>query len=319
MSMPRGKKILVTGGAGFIGRKVVRKLVEQGYAVVVLGHLSPGYRYLIDQGVYKEVRWVDGDTCNQDLVEKLVKGKDAIIHLATETSSKMYERQPVEKTTSAVQGFQRVLESMKRCGVEKIVYASSCAVYEGCPLDQSSFYHESISPVPSDLKSLSKIINEETAHYYSRTSNILAIGLRIFPTYGEEGFGSGHGSANTVLTLVKQMASGEQPEVWGDGTQVRDFIYVDDVARSFLLALSQNLNTQEFNIGTGKGTSINELVELINRNLKTKLVPKYITPTQPHYAPRIVADPTKAKDLLGFSFKMNLPEGLALVIDSVRK
>jgi UDP-glucose 4-epimerase len=170
---------------------------------------------------------------------------------------------------------------------------------------------------PPDLKSLSKKFNEETAHLYSERYGIKAIGLRPYNVYGDEEFSKGP-FANTVSLFVWAMLSGNNPIIWGNGEQTRDFIYVDDVVKSIILALEKDLKTQEFNVGTGEETSINQLISLLNSKIETDLKAIHKPVPVDIYASRLVADPTRAEKILGFKSTITLEDGVERVIQRAK-
>jgi UDP-glucose 4-epimerase len=167
---------------------------------------------------------------------------------------------------------------------------------------------------PPDLKSLSKKFNEEMAHYYSSRYGINAIGMRPLNVYGNEEFSKGP-FANTVSLFVWAILCGHQPVIWGDGSQTRDFIYVDDVARVFQLALESNLGTQEFNVGTGIETRIIDVIPIIQRVVGNyTLAPIYFPVPIDIYAERLVANMDHSEKVLGFRAEINLEEGIKKVV-----
>lgn len=305
------RKILVTGGAGFIGRKIVERLIKSKYSVTVLDNMSRGDISLVPEKIREQVEWVVGDTRELNLVRMLTKNKDSIIHLAAGSSFYLYERNPVEETQATVDGFLNLLDSMRQHGVKKIVYASTSAVYEGNEVP----FVEGMSLNPPDLKSLSKKFNEDMAHYFSNRYGITAIGMRPLNVYGNEEFSKGP-FANTVSLFVWAVLCGHRPAIWGDGNQTRDFIYVEDVARIFQLALEGSLDTQEFNVGTGIETKIKDLIPVIQKAMGgIVLDPVYYPVPIEIYANRLVANTKHSEQELGFRAEVTIEEGVKRVVD----
>ncbi len=199
---------------------------------------------------------------------------------------------------------------MRQHGIKKIIYASTSAVYEGNDVP----FEEGMLLNPPDLKSLSKKFNEDMAHYYSDRYGITAIGMRPFNVYGNEEFSKGP-FANTVSLFVWAILCGNRPVIWGDGNQTRDFVYVDDVARIFQMALESNLSTQEFNVGTGKETNLNELLSIIQKTTGTGLKPIFYPIPIKIYANRLLANMKHSEKELGFRAEVTIEEGVKRVVD----
>lgn len=308
------KNVLVTGGAGFIGRNMIRGMLANGYTITSLDNFAIGGSDHIPEDIRKNVHWVTGDTRDLDLLSRLVKGRDAVIHLAAPSSFLMYEENPVEGASVTTQGFLNVLESMRTHGVDKLVYASSSAVYEG----NSVPYVEGMDLLPPDLKALSKKWNEEAARQYSERYGITAIGLRPFSVYGHDEF-SKVGYANVISLFTWAALEGTAPVVWGDGSQTRDFIYVEDAGRAFQTALENDLPTQEFNVGAGIETTFNEVLDLIGEELGVRVGRKYVDVPIAIYAERLWADTSRAVDVLGFRHKVEVREGVRKVVAAARR
>lgn len=301
------ERVLVTGGSGLIGRRVVSSLAHTGYQVTVFDRAqhSPS---LMPAG---EV--VVADTRDWDAVARAVKGKDVIVHLAAGANFLMYEAEPVTQTSAAIVGFHHILEAAKRFDVRKVVYASTSAVYEGNQLP----YTESMPLHPPDLKAVAKKINEEMAHLYSSRFGTTAIGLRPFSVYGADEAAKGP-YANIISLFAWAMLAGQRPVIWGDGEQTRDFIYVDDVVEAFRLAVVQDIPTQEFNVGTGIETSFNDIVKLLNESLPTALPPVYVAVPVTIYARRLLADTSLAQHVLHFRAQVSVKEGIQRVLQEAR-
>ncbi|MFI1258693.1 NAD-dependent epimerase/dehydratase family protein [Streptomyces netropsis] len=307
------KNVLVTGGAGFIGRNMIRGMLGDGYRITSLDNFKIGGWEHIPDDIRNHVEWIQGDTRNLDLLMQLMKGKDSVIHLAAPSSFLMYEEDPVGGASVTTHGFVNLLEAMRRRDVGKLVYASTSAVYEGNPVP----YVEGMEINPPDLKALSKKWNEEVAAQYSERYGITAIGMRPFSVYGHDEFSKG-GYANVISLFVWAVLNDVTPVVWGDGRQTRDFIYVEDAGRAFRTALEKDLPTQEFNVGTGIETSFNEVLSLIAEELGKEVEPKFADVPIAIYAQRLLADITRAVDVLGFRHEIDVREGIRRVIKATR-
>ena len=304
-------KILVTGGSGFIGRSLVKLLAEKGYRVTSLDKTGARTQKIVFN--HENVEWVSGDTRDWTLIDSLVKGKDAVIHLAASSSFLMHEENDLDACTYTLIGFKSVMEAMKKRGTPKIVWASTSAVYEGNELP----YHEKMTLNPPDSKAGCKIFCEQEARRYSDRYGIQCIGMRPFSVYGVGEHSKG-GYANVISLFAWAMLKNKRPVVWGDGSQTRDFIFVEDAAKGFLAALEKNLGTQELNLGTGKETSFNQIIQIINEELDTNLDPIYVPVPIKIYANRLLADISQMKQALDFSPLVSVREGIKKVLNFAR-
>lgn len=301
------KRILVTGGSGLIGKSVVKNLLLNNFYVMMLDERKlKDFDKIVQSYRFK---FIQGDCRNSVLVSDLVRENDAIIHLAAPSSFLMYKENPLNSTLNTIQSFLNIVEASREHKIRKIVHASTSAVYEGNNLP----YIETMKINPPDLKSFSKKINEEIARHYYNHYSLKIISLRPFSVYGDDEFSKG-GYANVISLFVWCMVSGKRPIVWGNGIQTRDYIHTDDVAEAFRLAIVKDIDTQEINVGTGKETSFNEVIELINKKLGTNLKPKYVTTPLDIYAQRLLADTKLATKVLGFNAEITLDKGIDQVI-----
>jgi nucleoside-diphosphate-sugar epimerase len=299
-------RVLVTGGSGFIGSVVTAELAKAGHDVTVLDRAGTRETTDID------ARFVFGDTQDTAAVFSAMESQDCVAHLAAGSSFLMYESNPIEETTGAVSGFHNVLEAAIRVGVQRLVYASTSAVYEGNTLP----YHERMALNPPDLKALAKKFNEELAELYERRYGIQTIGVRPFSVYGAGETVKGP-YANVASLFAWAMSAGHRPLLWGSGEQTRDLIYVDDVARAIVVALESS-TTGVINIGTGSETSFLDLIALLNSELGTMLEPESVDVPIKVYARRLLGDPALAERQLGFVAQVTVSEGIRRILESVQ-
>ncbi len=305
-------QIFLTGGAGFIGRCLVKMLADKGYHVTALDNFRFSNQHQLFE--HRNVEWISGDTRDWNLVCSLVKGKDAVVHLAAPSSFLMHEENDLEACHFTLMGFKTVMEAVRRQGIPKVVWASTSAVYEGNEVP----YHENMLLNPPDSKAGCKLFCEQEARRYSERYGITCIGMRPFSVYGIGEHTKG-GYANVISLFSWAMLHHKQPILWGDGSQTRDYIFVEDTARAFVLALEKDIETQELNVGYGKEHTFNEVVALINEELGMDLAPKYVPVPIKIYAHRLWADMSKTEKVLGLKPQISLREGIRRVIDFTRK
>lgn len=306
--MHKPVRVLITGGAGFIGRRLARLLAERELEVTVLDSRISERRNLLD-ALGCKVNWVEADARDTQLVLDSVNHQDAVVHLAAGSSFLMYEERPVLETINVLHGFLNVLEAVRRCNIGRLVYASTSAVYEGNSLP----YHESMALFPPDHKALAKKAVEEFARLYSRRHEIKTVALRPFSVYGDEEIDK-NGYANVISLFAWAMLAGCSPVVWGDGTQTRDFIFVDDVAEIIHRCLVQDFDDPVVNAGTGVETSFNEVIALINEHLADPLQAVYVPVPIPVYARRLWADTTRQR-ALGLESQIDVETGITRVVE----
>jgi len=296
-------KALVTGGCGFIGSHLVHAIKDQ-YEVTVLDDLSLGTRDNIPEGV--TFRLIDFE--NIMLTEEKY---DVIFHLGIPSSSPMYKANPYLVST-ALKTFQSILEYCRKNNA-LLVYASTSSLYNGNPVP----YREDMPIHVTDFYTEARYYMERLAQLYNKLYGLSSIGLRFFSIYGERERHKGR-YANLVSQFIWKMMKGEPPEIYGDGTQTRDFTYVEDVVlailKSMRFMLTRSNVCEIFNVGTGKAYSLNQLVDIINKKLGTDIKPKYVLNPIKNYVYHTLADTTKAEKILGFKSRTTLEEGISILI-----
>jgi UDP-glucose 4-epimerase len=291
---------VVTGGAGFIGSYIVKYLVDNGYQVIVLDNLFRGKRGNLD-GYENKIDFHNLDILNFEELRKLVKNSDGIFHQAALTSVSESFIQKDKYQNVNVYGTENIFKLGKEFGI-KIVYASSSSVY-GNP--KSIPIKENASRNPINPYGRTKLEDEILAEQYSKLG-VKIIGLRYFNVYG---IGQTNDYAGVITKFYEAIKSNNPPIVFGDGTQVRDFISVEDVAKANLLSMQSNTDFAFLNIGTGIATSINDLA-----NLMIKLSGKFLVPIHSKLPEGDVkesqADVHLAKRLINWMYETKLEYGL---------
>jgi UDP-glucose 4-epimerase len=301
-------KLLVTGGAGFIGSNIANTLSrEKNTAVVAFDDLSLGRPI----NLFQSVKFVKGSVMNFELTLELSKGCDYIFHSAAKSSSPMFKKDPREGVDINVLGFMNVMESAKRNQVKKVIFASSSSMYNGLPIP----FKESQTITPKTFYEASFYCREILARSYYLENGLNSIGFRYFSVYGPNEKHKGN-FANNISQFLWNMTNGDSPIIYGDGTQTRDFTFVDDVVQANILALqSEEREFGIYNIGTGTETSFSRIVEIINQHLGTDIRATYVDNPIKNYVQKTKADISLARSELGYEAKWgSIEDGIAALI-----
>ena len=293
-------KVLVTGGAGFIGSHIVDTLIESGYEVIVVDNLSTGKKeYLNDRAIFYNL-----DLHSKQLESVFAKElPEFVIHEAAQVDVSISIHDPYFDAHANILGTIHLLELSRKYHVKKFIYSSSSAVY-GETGDYSIQENSKIQPI--SFYGASKYTPEQYIQLYQQLYGLPYTILRYANVYGPRQTPKGEGGVISIF--IQKLLKKENPIIYGDGTQTRDFVYVKDVALANLLALTKGEN-QIFNVGLNKKTSINELFLLLSL-----LIPHSTTPIyKPFRSGDILysrLDNQKAKELLGWQPKFDLFQGL---------
>lgn len=301
----KDKKILVTGGAGFIGSNLVSALHKDN-DVVVLDNLHTGKKNNLNELLKEGVKFVKGDSKE---VKILRDDFDYIFHLGIYSASPMYRNNP-GLVGEVVEGITNILEYCKETKIP-LVFASTSSIYNGIEPP----HREDIIPGVTDFYTEARIACERLGELYSKLYDINVAAIRFFSVYGYNDVGKGS-YANLVTQFMLSMLKEERPVIYGDGEQRRDFVFVSDVVDALLRA-SAIRGFGVYNAGTGKNYSLNEAVEKLQKITGRKIKPKYIKMPVKNYVMVTQADTSKAKKELGFSAKINLDKGIKLLYSSM--
>ena len=300
-----GKKILITGGAGFIGSNLVNSLYKEN-DIVVLDNLHTGKKDNLKIAIDGGAKFVKGDAKG---IAKIKGEFDYVFHLGIYSASPMYRDNP-NLIGEVIQGMTNVLEYCKKSG-STLVFASTSSIYNGIEPPHT----ESVIPGVTDFYTEARIACERLGKLYSKLYDINVAAMRFFSVYGYNDVGKGK-YANLVTQFMLSMLKEEKPVIYGDGEQRRDFIFVSDVVDALLRA-SETKGFGVYNAGTGKNYSLNEAVEKLQRITGRKIKPKYIKMPVKNYVMVTQADTSKSKKELGFSAKINLDMGMKLLYSSM--
>jgi UDP-glucose 4-epimerase len=300
-------RLLVTGGAGFLGAALANRLAADGHQVVVLDDLSNGRQTQL----HTAVTFHQGDIDNIPRLWSLLQEIDCVYHLAARVSVAQSILHPHDYNRVNVGGTVSLMEAMRDAGVRRVVFTSSGAIYGRQPEQP---VHEDDPPQPDSPYAVSKWAAEQYIHTIGRLWDIETVALRIFNAYGpRQSLPVSH--APVVPRFLQQACSGGSVVLFGDGLQTRDFVYVDDVVAALVSAgTAQGVNRQVINIGSGTETSIAALVDEIER-VNGRAINRLLNPQKSGGVPRLVADISRAQTLLGFRPQTNLSTGLRRILE----
>ena len=303
------RRALVTGGAGFIGSHLARALLAQGIEVSVLDDLSMGRR----ENVPADAEFLRGDVRSASDVQRALGGVDVVFHEAARVSIRSSVKEFCEDAETNLMGTLNLLRCCNDSSVRKLVYASSMAVYADsdspAPISED-FTQEPISPY-----GISKLAAEKYCLQYSRDTGTDCHVLRYFNTFGT-------GQAFTpyvgVITIfATQLLRGKAPTIFGDGEQRRDFVHVSDIVAANLLCLDSELPRAVFNVGSGTGTSVNEIAELLSKRIAPEIRPAraQVHPGELRFS---VADISRLSTMTGYRPRGTLEGRIDEVIESCK-
>ncbi|MGI0013428.1 MAG: NAD-dependent epimerase/dehydratase family protein, partial [Nitrososphaera sp.] len=274
--------------------------------IIALDDLSLG----TPTNLSRNVEFVQGSVMDYDLVLELTKGCEYVFHQAAKSSSPMFKPDPREGVNVNVGGFMNVMESAKRNAVKKVIFASSSSIYNGL----TTPFKESQQVIPRSFYETSFYCREVVARSYFLENDVSSIGLRYFSVYGPNEL---HKKifANNISQFLWDISKGKRPVIYGDGSQTRDFTYVEDVIQANILAMRSDKQFGLYNIGTGTETSFNDVLGIINRALGTSIDAIYQTNPIKNYVYRTLADISLARKELGYKPKWDVPEGVKSLIE----
>jgi UDP-glucose 4-epimerase len=308
--MAQAKTALVTGGAGFIGSHLVDQLLTEGYRVVIVDDLSTGKL----KNLNPAATFHHADITHSSVQEVFNRERpDLVFHLAAQVSVTDSTKDPIKDGEINVIGTLRLLEAARRSGVDKFIYSSTGGALYGDPAVTPCTEQTPIAPLSP--YGLSKYLAEQYVELYRRLYHLNYTILRYGNVYGPRQ--DPHGEAGVVAIFTQAMLEGRQPQIFGTGEQERDFVYVGDVVDANILAIEQG-DDSAFNIGTGQGTSVNRIFELLQSIIHYRRDATRRSPRQGEVY-KINLECSKAYRGLEWSPKVGLEEGLQQTVEFFRK
>lgn len=320
------KKILVIGGAGYIGSHVVKALLHEGFCVTVYDNLSTGQTC----NLFADAEFVEGNILDSAYLEKTMsKGFDAVIHLAAKKAVGESMENPQLYSQNNISGSINIFNAMLNTGVKNVVFSSTSAVYgmpEYLPLDENHPLN------PMSFYGYTKMAIEQVMNWYSQIKDFNYIALRYFNAVGYAADGSIRGkekNPQNLLPLVMEVATGKREilHVFGndydtpDGTCIRDYIHVEDLAAAHVLAIKKLLDgcdSQIINLGTEKGTSVLEIIKSVER-VSGKKINYDFAPRRAGDPANVIATSAKAAKVLGWKAKYTDIDEIVKTVWSLEK
>ncbi|MBX4199264.1 NAD-dependent epimerase/dehydratase family protein [Candidatus Parcubacteria bacterium] len=293
------QKVIVTGGAGFIGSHLVERLIAESYDVHIIDNLSTGKRENVNPKATLHV----ADTRHLDDIKKIFEGAVAVFHMAALPSVQYSIEHPLETNEINVLGMQNVLISAAEAKVGRLVYSASCAAYG----DQKQMpFTEDMPPMPLSPYGMHKYVGEVYARVWSEVYKLETVSLRYFNVYGPRAKSDG-AYASVIARFIALRAEGKPLTITGDGEQTRDYVHVSDVVEANMRAMKSDKvgRGEVINVGYGKEISVNAIADIVGG--EKQYVPERLEPK------RVLADITKAKALLDWQPKVAPEEGISIM------
>jgi nucleoside-diphosphate-sugar epimerase len=304
--------ILVTGGAGFIGAHIVRRLVKEGHRVRVVDNLSTGsLQRLAD--VVSAIEFTEADLAEPSICDDVVAGIEFVIHQAAIPSVQRSIQDPVASNRSNITATLNLLESCRKCNVRRLIYAASSSAYGDT---ETLPKREDMPPNPLSPYALQKLVGERYCQLYHELYGLETVCLRYFNVFGPGQ--DPHSEYSAVIPKFISRILARQPlTVFGDGEQSRDFTYVENVVRGNLAALyARQAAGKVFNVAYGERTSLNTLIQILERILGVKAAIRYEMARKGDVR-HSLADLRLARSVLGYEPKIGVEEGLKETVEAM--
>ena len=296
----KDKKILINGASGFIGSNLIKEFLSLGAKIYSIDNFSyiDSKKAMEKIDYWGEIILIGGDVSKKETWEHVPKDIEYIFHFAAPSSITLFNRNPEQCFNETTYGLWHALEFAKQNNVKKVIYPSTGSLYAGNEMP----HHEEVCPKPNNLYAAAKVACEGLARSYS--DFVKSMGLRLFAGYGpgeewKKDFGS------VLYLFITDYLKGNPPEIWGDGSQTRDFVYIEDFAK-IIRKSAEIEETGVVNVGTGKSISFKEILEIIKEILQTDITPTFVPKTK-NYIEKLEADTTKMNKLFDITLQTPSP------------
>jgi UDP-glucose 4-epimerase len=309
-------KVLVTGGAGFIGSNLTEVLLKQGHLVRVLDNFLTGKREnLIFDETYSSLEIIEGDIRDLTVCQRATIDIEYVFHQAALPSVQRSVEDPLTSNSVNVEGTLNILLAARNAGVKRLIYASSSSVYGDTPTLPK---HEEMPSNPLSPYALQKYIGEQYCRLFFQLYGLEAVSLRYFNIFGPKQDPTSIYSA-VIPRFIDALLEGRPPIIFGDGEQSRDFTYIDNVVQANLLAMSAaHLNGEAINIACGKRTSLNQLLNFLKEIVGSKVSPIYEEPRKGDVR-HSLAEIRRGKQILNYEPKVDVEAGLKKTVEYFKK
>ena len=308
--MISGKRLVVTGGAGFIGSNIVDRLVAEDNEVVVIDNLLTSKANNL-KDVMSRIKFVNGDIQDLDLLAREFEGIDYVLHQAALASVPRSIENPIASNQNNIDGTLNVLVAARDAGVKRVVYAASSSAYGNTPTLPK---HEGMASDPLSPYAITKLVGEQYCKVFYEIYGLETVSLRYFNVFGPRQDPNSHYAA-VIPKFITAMLNDERPVIFGDGEQSRDFTYVqNNVDANLLACTAPNAAGKMFNIACGERITLNQLVEVLNDILGKDIEPLY-EEERAGDVKHSLADITLARDVLGYEPEYGFREGLVKTVE----
>ncbi len=299
-------RVLVTGGAGFIGKHLIRSLLDEGYQVRSLDLKKPD----ID---HANLQALEGSFTDQECVQSALNGVDIVYHLASTTIPSSSNKDPLHDINTNLMGSVDLINQSIALNVKRFIFVSSGGTVYGVPSYLPVDEKHPTNPLCS--YGIVKLAIEKYLLMYQSIAGMDSSIIRLANPYGD--FQNPNSGQGVIAAFCHKAIRGEKIEIWGDGSVVRDYVHISDVIRALLLLITNEHRGGVYNIGAGQGYTLNQVIEVIESVMGADLVKEYM-PGRSFDIPEVYLDTTKAENNLGWKARHDLSAGIANLINSIK-
>jgi UDP-glucose 4-epimerase len=306
------KECIIFGGNGFIGSHLAESLVKRGYRIKVFDTFQSGTANL--SGILDKIEIIEGNFLNKNDVSRAVEGTDFVFHYVSTTNPATSVDDPVFDIETNVAGSVRLFQAAVRAGVKKVIFPSSGGTIYGKTLGEPLRESSPLNPV--NPYAISKLAIERYLDYFNQSSGLEYLILRYSNPYGERQ--NPYAKQGVIPIFLNKIKNNEKPVIYGDGSAIRDYIYIKDAVDATVSVFESRTHERVFNIGSGIETSLNQLIGIMSEVTGRECIPDYIKDTG-FYLPKFVLDVSKIKQKTGWEPSVDLHEGIKRTWEWIKK